>query len=457
MSTNPLVAQSSDSTTWHTGLGLVEDAMVVANGIGNNSWVDPMFGGVGASLDTLSLAVDPLGTLAAWGVAWLMEHVRPLKDALDWLAGNADEIAAHAATWSNVAAFTEQSRQEYAELLRTEVAGWFGLSGDAYRDHAGAHLHVLEGLATAAKGISYAVEGAGLLVALVRGIVRDLIAEFIGTLAARLPQWLAEVGLTVGLASPVVAGQVATLVAKWVDRIQRFIRGLLDSLRRLHPKLDALTEILTQLRARTHGLARADPTTPATSEFRPDFPRGADFIDGGEGISERAADAYRRIRDSPQDSPLVAAHTGIDPQVIERMRQNLFVQQHDVSLGPNRVERGYFTPDEDIADLWEGAARGTLDQEQTAAFRSLAAHEYVENRLMEAGLPYRSSHPDAFDADGDRILNPDHPGAHDLAPNQWRPEAPSPTGGSSAWTPPTCTWRTICRTLMTSSMPLCED
>jgi hypothetical protein len=171
-------------------------------------------------------------------------------------------------------------------------------------------------------------------------------------------------------------------------------------------------------------LARTDPTSSPTSEFRPDFPRGADFIDDGEGISERAAEAYRRIRNSPQDTTAIATKTGIDPRIIEGMRQNLFVQQHDVPLGPNRVERGYFTPDDDIADLWDGAAAGTLDAEQAEAFHSLAAHEYVENRLMDAGLPYRSAHPDVFDADGDRILSRDHPGAHDLAPHQYRPEAP---------------------------------
>jgi hypothetical protein len=419
VSTNPLVAQSQDSTTWYTGLGLVEDATAITDGIRDNSWVDGTLGGVGASLDMLSLAVDPLGTLVSWGVAWLMEHVQPLKDALDWLAGNADEVAAHAATWSNVAAFTDQARQQYADRLRAEVSGWFGASGDAYREHAAQQMQVLEGLATAARGISYAVEGAGLLVALVRGIVRDLIAEFIGTLAARLPQWLAEAGLTLGLATPVVIGQVATLVAKWVNRIQHFVRGLLSSLRRLSTKLDDLTGIFTDLSGRNRALARTGP-----DEFRPDFPRGSDFIDAGEGYSDRAADAYRRIRDSADDTPLAAANTGIDERVIERMRQNLFVQQHDVSLGPDQVERGYFTPDERIADLWDGATRGTLSPDDQAAFRNLAAHEYVENRLMEEGLPYRSSHPDTFDADGDRIINPNHPGAHELAPNEWRPQAP---------------------------------
>ncbi|WP_436528891.1 hypothetical protein [Actinoplanes sp. HUAS TT8] len=422
--TNPLVVHGSDSTTRYTGLGLIEDAADITNGIRNHSWVDPALGGVGAGLDMLSLAVDPLGTLVSWGVAWLMEHVKPLKEALDWLAGNADEVAAHAATWTNVAALTEQARQQYIDRLRTEVADWFGMSGDAYRAHADAHLNVLEALVTAAHGISYAVEGAGLLVALVRGIVRDLIAEFIGTLAARLPQWLAEEGLTLGIASPLVAGQVATLVAKWVHRIQHFVRALLNSLRRLHPMLDRLAGVFEKSQAHSHDLARTDPTVPATGEFRADFPRGADFIDDGEGISERAAEAYRRIRNSPQDTAAVAASTGIDPRIIEGMRQNLFVQQHDVPLGPNQVERGYFTPDETIADLWDGASRGTLSPAKISEFRNLAAHEYVENKLMEAGLPYRSSHPDAFDADGDRIVHRDHPGAHDLAPHQYRPDAP---------------------------------
>ena len=425
MSTNPSVAPAHDSTTWYTGLGMVEDAALITNGIQDGSWVDGTLGGVGASLDMLSLAIDPLGTLVAWGVSWLMEHVKPLKDALDWLAGNADEVAAHTATWSNVSAFTDQARQQYADRLSAEVADWFGTSGDAYRGQAEAQLQILEGLATAARGISYAVEGAGLLVALVRGIVRDLIAEFVGVLAARLPQWLAEEGLTLGLATPLVVGQVGTLVAKWVNKIQHFLRGLLNSLRRLHPMLDNLAEVFTKLSRRNNELARTDPAHPGTNDFRSDFPTGADdFVDDGQEISERAADAYRSIRNSPEDVPAVAANTGLDPRIIDGMHQNLFVQQHDVPLGPNQVERGYFTPDEEIADLWTGARNGTLNAKQIIDFRNLAAHEYVENRLMEAGLPYRSSHPDAFDETGASIVNAQHPGAHDLAPHRWRGDAP---------------------------------
>jgi hypothetical protein len=128
------------------------------------------------------------------------------------------------------------------------------------------HLRVLDGLSTAAQGISYAVEGAGLLVGLVRGIVRDLIADFIGTLAVRLPEWLAEAGLTLGIATPVVIGQVGALVAKWANKIQHFVRGLLRSLARLHPRLGRLGELLTGLNRYSDDLADTDihpPGSPA--------------------------------------------------------------------------------------------------------------------------------------------------------------------------------------------------
>ncbi|GAA2909617.1 hypothetical protein Acy02nite_25100 [Actinoplanes cyaneus] len=280
MSDNPLVARAQSSTTWSTGLGLVEDARQVSDGIRNNSWVDATLGGVGGSLDVLATAVDPFGSLFAWGVGWLMEHVKPLKDALDWLAGKPDEIAAHAATWRNVAASTAEAHQQYAAAIRMQTADWYGASGDAYRTHAGEQLAAVDGIATVANTISYAVEGAGLLIGLVREIVRDLIAQFVATLAVRLPQWLAEEGVTLGLATPVVAAQVGTLVAKWVNRIQHFIRALFSSLRRLRGKLGELASILDRLKQLLARLGRSEPASPAA-------PRGVSLYSRPGALSNR--------------------------------------------------------------------------------------------------------------------------------------------------------------------------
>ena len=54
----------------------------------------------------------------------------------------------------------------------------------------------------------------------------------------------------------------------------------------------------------------------------------------------------------------------------------------------------------------------------------LAAHEYVENRLMEEGLPFRSSDPAVWDEDDVAWPHPDHPSAHDLSVNEGLPNDP---------------------------------
>jgi hypothetical protein len=252
-----------------TGIGLAEDAHQIATAIRDRSWVDGAIGGVGVSLEALSLAVDPLGSVASWGVAWLIEHVRPLRDALDELAGDAEQVAGHAAVWRHVAAMTGTAQQEYAARISTETSGWTGDAGDSYRAHAAGHLTTLDGIAAAAGGIASAVDGAGLLVAAVREIVRDLIANFVATLAVRLPQWLAMEGLTLGIATPVVAGQVSALVARWAGEIHGFIRNLLSSLRRLLSKLDSLTDVLERLTVRLRHWWPGRPEKPQQTEKPP--------------------------------------------------------------------------------------------------------------------------------------------------------------------------------------------
>jgi hypothetical protein len=303
-SPNPLVAQEVSSTTWNTGLGLVEDAAQISSGIQNNSWVDGTLGGVGGALDIIGLVLDPIGSLVAWGVSWLMEHVKPLKEALDWLAGNPDAINAHAQTWGNVSKFTGDAHQGYADAIRFETQTWIGDSGDAYREHAGLHVNALDGMAKAAQGISYAVMGAGLLVGLVRGIVRDLIAQFIATLAARLPQWLAEIGFTIGIGTPWVIGQVSALVAKWVNKIQEFIRALLNSLRRLKPMIGKLGDIMTELKELVKKLGKSSPLKHGDEPGLPRSPwKEGDPIPAPRSGDELPTDAHLQPQYKGENDP----------------------------------------------------------------------------------------------------------------------------------------------------------
>ncbi|MGW3895690.1 WXG100 family type VII secretion target [Micromonospora profundi] len=261
---NPLVAARHDSTRWYTGLGLVEDVADTVSGIESGSWIDSTIGGVATSMDALATVLDPLGSLVSWGVGWLLEHVKPLSDALDWLAGDPDQIHAYASTWRNVAKQSTDAVADLQAATSSQLAEWAGASAQAYRAHMSGQVRAMEGIARAAGGIASLVEGAGLLVALVRELVRDLIADFVSVLAVRLPLWLAEAGATLGVATPLVISQVSSLVAKWAARIGKLISALISSLRRLTPLLRRLGDLIDDLNELLRRAARADPVNPAT-------------------------------------------------------------------------------------------------------------------------------------------------------------------------------------------------
>src|SRR5437764_1864307 len=96
---NPLVAEKKDSTTAISGITILESGKAIKDGIESGSWASIVMGEVGVAMDALAFVMDPFGSILAAGVGWLMEHVGPLKEALDALAGDPDQITAHSETW----------------------------------------------------------------------------------------------------------------------------------------------------------------------------------------------------------------------------------------------------------------------------------------------------------------------------------------------------------------------
>src|SRR5690349_22519667 len=135
--TNPLVAGEANTpvSPW-AGVWIAEDIEAVLAGIRSGSWIESTIGAVSAGLDALAFISDPIGGLLQYGVAWIIEHVKPLSEALDWLAGDPGQIAAHAQTWRNVARSMHDSAANIDRAVRWNVADWRGTAGPAYRTWA---------------------------------------------------------------------------------------------------------------------------------------------------------------------------------------------------------------------------------------------------------------------------------------------------------------------------------
>ncbi|MEV6634046.1 WXG100 family type VII secretion target [Actinoplanes sp. NPDC051470] len=271
----------SEPSPW-AGVWIAEDIELIARGVRDGSWVDGTIGVVSAGLDGLALMSDPAGALLQYGIAWLIEHVKPLSEALDWLAGDPVAIAAQAEAWRGVAAKLGGEAEALGRAVRDEVAEWTGAAGDAYRSWASGRQQALRALGRASETMALLTEGAGALIGTVRLMVRDAVA----TVVSRLVVYAGEVIATGGLATPLVAEQVATLCAAWGARIARWLRGLLASLRKLigdGERLRGLIDFLKRTLGGDAGSGGAKGPRPGDPGFDGGLhkaPLGEDFAPG---------------------------------------------------------------------------------------------------------------------------------------------------------------------------------
>lgn len=269
MSINPLVAGRLEGPkdAW-AGVWLAEDIELINQAVKSGSWIDGTLGVVGAGLDALAVISDPIGTLVQYGASWLIEHIKPLSQALDWLAGDPAQIAGHAQTWRNVAASLQNSVWDLSDSARTYVSDWCGVAGDAYRAWTKQQRDAVGGLAAACEAMAGITEAAGFLIGTVRIMVRDAVA----TVVSHLLSYVAEEAFSLGFATPLVIEQVASTVAAWAAKIAGWLRALLASLRRLVPLVRRLGKIIEELKGiltKLRGKAGHDPVPNQSGPHEP--------------------------------------------------------------------------------------------------------------------------------------------------------------------------------------------
>lgn len=377
---------------------------------------DSVLGHVGDAFATLGVGVLDLGEFAT-DVAETINDLGPLGQGArlieqvwggelpGWIPNAADGEQALRSAGETVAALASEPSLIWDGLTSTYVELWAegrygGLVGQVVADFG---------------DILLGSKGAGRA----GGALSDLAQ------AGRLSRLddVADV-LTAARRADAIAPGEFTRIADELATIKR-ADGTLDQLVEASRATDTLPDLLGRgilERADVDDLIRSGALSLDEAAHARIGASGARYVDEISTADEIAA--YDAIAVRTDDIAAIAENIGVDPAVIERVKQHLFVDEHEIALGPNRTGTGQFSPMAEISDPWVAAANGTLAGDELASFRRLLAHEYVEARLMEAGLPYRSSHPDAF-LDGDIAMpTPEHFGAHDLSPLVDRTRAP---------------------------------
>ncbi|GLZ37633.1 DUF6531 domain-containing protein [Actinokineospora sp. NBRC 105648] len=330
---NPLVAAPESTTKAYSGIPIAEDAAAAYEGLSSGSWVEGGLGAVALATDIADTVANPFGALFAAGAGWLMEHFEPLRQALDWLAGKPEVIASYGQTWSNVSQELAAIQRDHADLLSRDLPGWQGAAAEGYRASASGISDALASASSIAGGLSTATTIMGALVDAVRSTVRDLIARLVGNCV----QWLLEEAFTLGLATPVVVGQVTVAVSNAMAKVSKLVAKVTGTIRKVNPLLEKLKGLFAKVADKLKGLRRTSANHTPTAHGTPKAHTGAPEVRGG-GIEAKAGDprsasssAERPFcKDDPVDvttGEVVLSQTdlelpGILPLVIARHHQS---------------------------------------------------------------------------------------------------------------------------------------
>ncbi|MER5391303.1 hypothetical protein [Saccharopolyspora sp. NPDC002686] len=249
---NPLVAQQKENPDgpgiftagtgdagWGTGIGIAESINDISSLNEGSNWVETGLAYGGAALEVVGMAVDPIGTLLSYGLSWLIEHVEPLKEALDWFAGDPDGVKAYGETWANVSKAVTTAATQYNDAVKSDTAEWTGQAGDAYRQHAAEKGEALGAAAELANTISSVVTIMGEVVSFVREFVRDLVSDCISRLITYALEAMAPPLVSLAWVVP----QAVAFITKTVGKIADIVQKLVKTISNVAPKLAKMAEV----------------------------------------------------------------------------------------------------------------------------------------------------------------------------------------------------------------------
>lgn len=253
----------------------------------------------GTVADTVSFAMDPLAGILTAGVGWLFEHVKFLREPLDALMGNPDEIQQNVDQLKAQAADIRQLADQHKQDQQAVKNSWTGQAGDAFHrsmDQLGGEL---ASLGKTVEGSASVVAISGALVTTMRNMVRDLISSLIAELiegaliaaASAVFTFGASIAGFIGYA----VGRAAALGAKIAGQISKLIAGMA----RQGSRLGKLGEAMSQLSKNLGRFSQAAGTGQGVYDAaKPGQPDGA--------VSDRGPSKDSASGSEAQGSPMQA-------------------------------------------------------------------------------------------------------------------------------------------------------
>ncbi|MFC7343771.1 WXG100 family type VII secretion target [Saccharopolyspora griseoalba] len=304
--TGELTSPSWSSSKLTAGAGPLDSIRATVNAVNTQDWGDFAASAGVLALDGLVTVIDPVGTALAAGVGWLMEHLAPLRELLDFLAGDPPAIAAGADTWKAIKEDLQALADEFPSQADQQTSGWSGPAKDAYTKQVQEYTEGLQGMALSAGNASSVIATAGTMVATCRAIVRDIIAAIVAELVkgalAALAGSVVSFGATVAGYLAYAAGRIGMTISKITAKISQLLAKL--------GKAGALLARVLDDMAQVGAKVGADLTTAGTKAASTAPAAAGDMLSAGSKVSAGADALGSAATGTARASDGVAAAAG---------------------------------------------------------------------------------------------------------------------------------------------------
>lgn len=220
-----------------TGTGL-EDLTALSTSVADGRWVAAGLHGTLTGIEGARMLADPFGTIAAWGIGWAIEHLKPIKGWYDGLAGEPDLIRGRAQEMYASATMLTALADDTNVTIRRSLSSLAGAAVTSGQVRGHEIASTLAAVSRASYAMGRGLEKAAVLVEGVRNLLRDLIADAVAWLIKRLvPGWS-----TVTLIPDFV-----NLVRTKVPRARKLFESLTESLSELSDLVNLMGGTLATL------------------------------------------------------------------------------------------------------------------------------------------------------------------------------------------------------------------
>lgn len=318
MTANPLVSGPvSGPEDPFAGIDLLSDGAGLVNAVQGGSWVEAAVNGVSLAADVASAVINPLGTLFAGALGWVLNHLQPLKGWLEELTGSASEVQGASQTWANIQGQLQSSAQDLADSVNGKLADQTSVSVDTYKQvmySAAEHIDMAGQLAGAIS--------AGLTIA-------STIVQFVHDLVVEALKMIAE---AIGAAiTPWAIGDVVKNAARKGAELLPKTESLVRSFRKLTELVDKIKGIFAKIKNALANLARRVVNMPPGVAAA--LQRARNQIDNA---AKSADDLLNRLRNKiglgPNNAATRPGVCGAGGEPVDLASGQWFVEQVDLAL-----------------------------------------------------------------------------------------------------------------------------